>query len=139
MFAAAKLPAGILVGLVAATSLLLAACSASSEDVNESCGAIAKDGAGDRIDKCVLEAQVQSQLTKKTGEQVPPINCPDELDAEVGAMTICTFTGAEGTFDVTVTVTSVDWGDMILDDGTQGNFVSGNAKFDLKVADEPNP
>ena len=74
----------------------------------------------------------------KAGQPVPPVSCPDPLKAEVGASTICTFAGAEGNSNVTVTVTSNDWGKMILDDGSPGNFVSGNAEFDLKVADKPN-
>jgi len=74
----------------------------------------------------------------KAGQPVPPVSCPDPLKAEVGASTICTFAGAEGNSNVTVTVTSIDWGKMILDDGSPGNFVSGNAEFDLKVADKPN-
>jgi hypothetical protein len=28
---------------------------------------------------------------------------------------------------------------VVMDDGSPGNFVSGNAEFDLKVADKPNP
>ena len=95
--------------------------------------------AWDGLNRCVLESQVQSQLAKNVGQPVPPISCPDELDAEVGAHTVCTFTGAEGTFNVTVTVTNIEWGNVILDDGAPGNFVSGNAEFDIKVADKPNP
>jgi hypothetical protein len=136
---AARLPAGVGVGFIAGTSLLLAACGATFETVTETCDQPVSGGAWNRLDKCVLESQVQSQLSKEVGQQVPPITCPDEIDAEVGATTTCTFTGAEGTFNVTVTVTDVQWGEMTLGDNSPGNFSSGNAEFDLKVADKPNP
>ncbi|CAN1503052.1 Domain of unknown function DUF4333 [Mycobacteriaceae bacterium] len=139
MSTAAKLPAGVIAGFLAATSLLLAACSATSQTVTETCDQPASGGAWNRLDKCVLESQVRSQLSTEVGRQVPPISCPDEIDADLGATTTCTFTGAEGTFNVTVTVTDVKWGDMTLEDGTPGNFVSGNAEFDITVADKPNP
>ena len=139
MSTAAKFPAGVVVGIIAALSLSVAGCDATSETVTETCDQPASGGAWNRLDKCVLESQVQSQLSKEVGQQVPPITCPDEIDADVGATTTCTFTGAEGTFNVTVTVTKVQWGETILDDKSPGNFVSGNAEFDLKVADNPNP
>lgn len=92
------------------------------------------------VDKDVLESQVRSKVTKDVGEHAPPINCPDELDAIVGATTTCTMTGPKGTYDITVTVTSMDWGDVLLDDGSPGNVDNvGNAFFDVKVADKPNP
>ena len=136
---AAKRSAGVVVGFLAATSLLLSACSATTQTATETCDQPASGGEWNRLDKCVLESQVQSQLSKQVGQQVPPITCPDEIDAEIGATTTCTFTGAEGTFNVTVTVTRVEWGEMIPDGNSPGNFVSGNAEFDLKVADKPNP
>jgi hypothetical protein len=132
-------PTGVVLGVIVAISPLLAACSVKTQESTESCGPVEPKGAWDGLDKCVLESQVQSQLAKEVGQSVPPISCPDELDANLGASTVCTFTGAEGTFNVTVTVTSIDWGKVVMDDGSPGNFVSGNAEFDLKVADKPNP
>ena len=132
-------PAGVVLGIVAATSTLLAACKVTTEESTQSCGPIEPKGAWNALDRCVLESQVQSQLSKEVGQSVPAVSCPDELDANLGANTVCTFTGAEGTFNVTVTVTDIEWGKVIMDDESQGNFVSGNAKFDLKVADKPNP
>lgn len=139
MFRRAIRPAGVVLGIIVATSPFLAACSVKTQESTESCGPVEPKAGWNGLDQCVLESQVQSQLAKQVGQSVPPISCPDELDAEVGASTVCTFTGAEGTFNVTVTVTSIDWGKVILDDGSPGNFVSGNAEFDLKVADKPNP
>lgn len=125
--------------IIVAASPLLAACSAPTQESNQGCGPVVPNGEWDGLDRCVLESQVQSQLAKQVGQSVPPITCPNELDANLGASTVCTFTGAEGTFNVTVTITDIDWGKTTLDDGSPGNFVSGNARFDLKVADKPNP
>jgi hypothetical protein len=86
----------------------------------------------------VLQSQVRAQLTKQLGEQAPPVFCPDQLTADPGAKTTCTMTGPKGTYDITVTVTSMEYGDVILDDGSPGNVDDvGNAKFDIKVADKP--
>ena len=131
MSRSAILPAGVVFGVVAATSLLLAACnktgSVSTEDgqVSASAGPLV-------VDKDLLSAEVQAQLTKKLGEQAPPINCPDDLAADVGATTTCLMRAPEGTYNVTVTVTDLNWTGF-------GNFGVGNAIFDTKVADQPNP
>ena len=122
---------------MAAASLSLAACSVGVEKDN--CGPVKSKTGWNGLDKCVLESQVQSQVAKQLGRSAPLVSCPDELDADPGASTVCTFTDAKGTFDVTVTVTSIDWGKVILEDGSPGNFVSGNAELDVKVADKPNP
>ena len=97
---------------IAATSLVLASCSAS---VNVGTKTIPKDE---------LQTTVQTQLSKTVGKPAPPIICPGDLDAKVDATTTCTMTGSAGTYDVAVKVTSVD-GDK--------------ANFDIHVADEPNP
>jgi hypothetical protein len=120
MSRSAILSAGVVMGVVAATSLLLAACSASVTNKPMV------------VDKDLLSAQVQAQLTKKLGEQAPPISCPDDLAADVGATTTCLMTAPKGTYNVTVTVTDLKWTGF-------GNFGVGNAIFDTKVADQPNP
>ena len=79
---------------------------------------------GARINKEELQKQVQSELTKSVGEQAPPISCPDDLEAKVGAKTTCQLTDSSGTYDVAVDVTEVN---------------NGTANFHIKVADEPNP
>ena len=98
--------------VVVATSLAIGACSAS---VSVGTKTIAKDE---------LQTEVQSQLSKTVGKQAPAITCPGDLDAEVNATTTCTMTGSDGAYDVAVTVTAVD---------------AGTAKFDVQVADQPNP
>jgi len=108
------------VGVIAATSLLLAACTGSVTNKPMV------------VDKDLLSAEVQAQLTKKLGEQAPTIDCPDDLEAEVGATATCLMRAPKGTYNVTVTVTGVDWSGY-------GNFGVGNALFDTKVADQPNP
>ena len=135
---AARLPTGVVVGFVVAASMVLPACTVgASTREGPRPGDANPVGDWDALDRDVLEAQVRSQLTKKNGQQAPPITCPDELDARIGAKTTCTMTGPEGTYSVTVTVTRVDWGNTVLDDGTLGNFVAGNAEFDAIVADKP--
>ena len=99
-------------GVVVASSLVLAACSVSA-----SVGTPTIDGSE-------LESVVQTQLSKSVGQQAPPISCPESLEAKFGEMTTCTLTDSSGTYDVAVKVTSVD---------------DGNAKFDIQVADQPNP
>ena len=134
MSAAAHGPTGVVLGCAAALSLLLAACTMTDENGEYS----ASVGSPAIVDNVVLASQVQSQLAKKNGGTTPPINCPDQLKATVGEKTTCTMTGPSGTFDVEVMVTRVEWGDVVLDDGTPGNFAGGNAQFDAKVADKPN-
>ena len=108
------------VGVVAATSLVLAACTVHVNDRPMV------------IDKDLLSAQVQAQLTKELGTQAPTIDCPDDLKPDVGATTTCLMRAPKGTYNVTVTVTK-------LEPGAAGNYDMGNAIFDTKVADEPNP
>lgn len=118
------LPAGVVMGFVAATSLILAACNKEDRAVSASSGPL-------QVDKDLLSAEVQAQLTKKLGEQSPPISCPDDLAADIGATTTCLMTAPKGTYNVTVTVTDLKWTGF-------GNFGVGNAIFDTKVADQPN-
>jgi len=131
-------PGGVGIGIIAAAPLLLAGCYASMETSTGNCGSAKSKSAWNSMDTCVLEGQVQSQVFKQLGRSVPPISCPNGLNADVGAQTVCTFTDTDGTFNVTVTVTAIDWGKTVLDDGTPGNFVSGNAKLNVDVADKPN-
>jgi hypothetical protein len=131
MSRASKAPVGVVVGLVAAAMWPLAACNSDAEvDV----------GGPMTVNNDVLESQVRAKVAKDLGGQAPPVNCPNELDARRGATTICTMTRPDGTYNITVTVTEMDWGDVILDDGSPGNVDdTGNARFDVKVADKPNP
>jgi len=76
------------------------------------------------VNKDDLQTEVQSQLSKNVGKPAPPITCPGDLDAKVDATMTCTMTDTSGTYDVAVKVTSVD---------------GGTAKYDIQVADQPNP
>lgn len=57
---------------------------------------------------------------------MPPLECPSDLPAEVGASIVCVIGDpAQGnTYDVTITVETVEGDDV---------------GFDIKVADEPRP
>ncbi|GHE11418.1 DUF4333 domain-containing protein [Klenkia taihuensis] len=98
-----------LLGLAAATLLPLglASCGAGSIDSDD------------------VEDQAETQLQQQLGTDVrPDIDCEDDLPAEEGATITCALTadGLEGTYDVTMTTTSVE-GDT--------------ANFDIQVADSP--
>jgi len=83
-------------------------------------------------EKTMPEAEVEKQaaieLGKKVGvptDQVPPINCPDDLKAKVGTQMTCVIGDPGGkTYDTLITVTKVD-------ESTDKVF------FDIKVADTP--
>jgi len=78
------------------------------------------------VAKAEVEDQSRAQLTATVGEQVPPVVCPGDLVASVGTVMVCSITSAETgqTYDVTLTVTSVD-------------SSTGSAEWDIKVADTP--
>jgi hypothetical protein len=69
-----------------------------------------------------VEQNARTQLTKAVGQQAPPIDCPDDLKAEVGAKMTCTMQLDGKPYDVLIDVTSVEGDDV---------------KYDVKVADEP--
>lgn len=130
MSTAVRIPAAVVAGFVAAASLTLAACNRNA-GVSADHGEISANIGPLVVDKDELASEVQAQLKKKLGEQTT-VNCPQDLDPEVGATTTCTMSGSKGTYDVTVTVTEVEW-------TGSGNFGVGNAHFDTQVADTPNP
>lgn len=117
-------------GLVA----MLLSLSACNREVSVSTdGGKAEVGAGPLfVDKEQLSREVRGQLTKQLGDRAGPVICPGNLKPFTGETTTCTMSGPDGTYDVTVTITQVDWSGM-------GNFGVGNALFDAKVADKPNP
>lgn len=85
---------------------------------------LAACGAGS-IDSDDVEDQAETQLQQQLGTDVrPDIDCDDDLPAEEGATITCALTadGLDGTYDVTMTTTSVE-GDT--------------ANFDIEVADSP--
>ena len=78
-----------------------------------------------RVEEAELEEQVKSSLTQQIGQAPKAIDCPGDLDAEVGATQKCVLTADDNsTVDVNVKVTSVQ------DD---------KALFDIQVADKVNP
>ncbi len=73
-----------------------------------------------------VERVATQQLAEVLGftvEQMPELTCPGDLNAEVGAVMTCSLIGVDATYDVAVTVTSVE---------------GGAANFSVVVADEPN-
>ena len=80
-------------------------------------------GCGSALSKADVETQAQQALTEQVGIEAPPITCPGDLDATVGAEMTCTLSDGETAYDVKVTVTAIN------DDGT--------ADFDVQVADTP--
>lgn len=121
---------GVVLGFVAATSLLLTACNREVQ-VSTDNGQVEASSGPLVVAKDLLSTEVQAQLTKKQGQQSPPVNCPNDLDAAEGAATTCLLKAPDGVYNVTVTVTKLDWTGF-------GNFGVGNAIFDTKVADRPN-
>ncbi|GAQ58425.1 DUF4333 domain-containing protein [Streptomyces acidiscabies] len=99
---------------LAATALLLTACSASVEVGNKS-----------KMSSGKLADVVAKRLAETTGQPKPHITCPEDLKAKVGTTTRCTLTASDGsTLGVSVKVTSVD-GDRI--------------NFDIKADDKATP
>lgn len=102
------------------TSVVLAAL-ASAALVSAGCSASIGTA---KVDKDDVASQISTQLEAEVGEKPDEVTCPEDLKAEVDATITCKLTEQGETYDVTVTVTSVD------DDN--------NTKFDIKVADQPN-
>ena len=76
-----------------------------------------------------VEQKATAALAEGQGiplEEMPPLECPSDLPAEVGASIVCVIGDpAQGnTYDVTITVETVDGDDV---------------GFDIKVADIPRP
>ena len=130
MSGSAKLSTGVVIGFVAATSLLFAACGNDNKLTVDN-GQITASYKPAVVGKDLLSAEVQAQLTKKQGQPSPPVTCPNDLHATEGASTSCFMKAPDGVYNVTVTVTKLDWTGF-------GNFGVGNAIFDTKVADRPN-
>lgn len=120
----------LMLGGLVAVSLSVAAC-------DREVGLSTDDGKAEvsagplYVDQEQLSTEVRDQLTKKLGTQAGPVSCPANLKPFTGETTTCTLTAPDGTYDVAVTITKVDWTGF-------GNFGVGNAVFDAKVADKPN-
>ena len=76
----------------------------------------------DTINASNLETEASNSLTKEFGQKPASVSCPEDLKAEVGEREICSLEDQQGgTYDMTITITSVDEG--------------GNAKFNIQVGD----
>jgi predicted secreted protein len=69
-----------------------------------------------------LEEQVSSELENQVGQAPDSVDCPDDLDAEVGAEVRCTLNDGDQSYGVSVNVTEVDGTDV---------------RFDIAVDDQP--
>lgn len=92
----------VLLTILAGVSLALAVCGASV------------------LEEADIEAEAARELAATTGEDEPNIDCPGDLEAEVGKSMECELTveGDDTVLPVTVTVTEID-----------GN----NAKYEIEV------
>ena len=75
-----------------------------------------------------VEQKATAALAEGQGvplDEMPPLECPSDLPAEVGASIVCVIGDAAvgNTYDVTITVETVEGEDVT---------------FDIQVADEPN-
>ena len=69
-----------------------------------------------------LESEASKSLTQETGQKPAAIDCPEDLKAEKGATEVCSLEDPQGgTYDMTITITSVD--------------EDGNAEFNIQVGD----
>ncbi|MDP3967443.1 MAG: DUF4333 domain-containing protein [Nocardioides sp.] len=92
----------------AAAALLLSGCS----------GSVSIGGSGVESDQ--LAQEVSDQLETTVGQAPDDVDCPDGLDAEVGAETRCTLTDGDATYGVSVTATAVEDGEVSFDIAVDG-------------------
>jgi hypothetical protein len=64
------------------------------------------------VDKTDIQNQISSKMTDASGNKPDSVNCPNELNATVGAATDCQMTVKGEPYNVNVTVTSVE-GDKV--------------------------
>lgn len=67
------------------------------------------------VDASDIEDQISSELERQVGAAPESVDCPDDLDAEVGAETRCELSDSGATLGVTVTVKEVDDGEVRFD------------------------
>lgn len=79
-------------------------------------GVIVLSGCGaDVVSQADLEKGVSDELTEVVGTAPDDIECPGDLEAEVGTTMRCTLIAGEDELGVTVTVTEVDGGEVNYD------------------------
>jgi hypothetical protein len=74
------------------------------------------------VDKNQVASEISDQLGQQVGHKPDSVSCPDNLKGTVGATLRCDLTDSNQTYGVTVTVASVDGGDV---------------NFNFKVDDQP--
>ena len=78
------------------------------------------------VDKGDLQTQVREALTKEVGQQAPEAECPEGLEAKVGATTRCFMDFPENKrLNITVKVKSVDGDTTRFDIAADEKLVEG--------------
>jgi hypothetical protein len=85
---------------------LVASASACSCSIGTSSHAVSKND---------VAQQITSKLTDAAGNKPDSVTCPSDLEAKVGAQLNCTMKVKNQTFNVNVTVTSVNGSDVKFD------------------------
>jgi hypothetical protein len=85
---------------------LMAGAGACSCSVGSSSHAVSKND---------VAQQITSKLTDAAGNKPESVTCPSDLEAKVGAQLNCTMKVKDQTFNVNVTVTSVNGNDVKFD------------------------
>ncbi len=67
------------------------------------------------VSKSEVASQITSKLTDAAGNKPDSVNCPSDLPAKVGAQLNCEMKVKNQTFNVNVTVTSVNGSDVKFD------------------------
>ena len=62
-----------------------------------------------------VESQITAKMTDSAGNKPDTVTCPGDLPAKVGAQLNCEMVVKDRTFNINVTVTSVDRGDVKFD------------------------
>ncbi len=68
-----------------------------------------------------VASQVSDQLEAEVGQRPDSVDCPEDLQGEVGATTRCELTAGAETLGVLVTVTAVDGDVVSFDIEVDGN------------------
>lgn len=67
------------------------------------------------VSKSDVAGQITSKMTDPAGNKPESVNCPSDLDAKVGAQLNCEMKAGGQTYNVNVTVTSVNGSDVKFD------------------------
>ncbi|WP_220451274.1 DUF4333 domain-containing protein [Nocardioides dongkuii] len=92
----------------------LAAVAATVATLSTGCSAEVSAG-GSAMSEGQVEDLLMEKITEEAGQEPDDVDCPDDLDAEVGATMTCTLTAGTDTLDIDVEVTSVEGDDLRFD------------------------